>query len=73
LGFPANFAEQLTYAEQALSGAVASFEDVPTELAAGDYGVVTYAIITGVHFATIALLKISFSARPHRIRAILTD
>jgi hypothetical protein len=57
LGVPDNFADQLTYAEETFSGAVASFEDVPTELAAGDYGVATYDILTGADYATIAPLE----------------
>ena len=57
LGAPANFAEQLTYAEQTFSGAVASLEDVPAELAAGDYGAATYDVLTGADFATIAPLE----------------
>jgi hypothetical protein len=73
LGVPANFAEQLTYAEQTFSGAVASFEDIPTKLAAGDYGVATYAILTGADVASIAPLEDLILGARRRFKAPPSD
>jgi hypothetical protein len=57
LGAPANFAEQLTYAEDTFSGAVANLEDAPAELAAGDYGEAAYDVLDGADYASIAPLE----------------
>jgi hypothetical protein len=57
LGAPVNFAEQLTYAEQTFSYAVANLEDAPAELAAGDYGAATYDVLIGADYASIAPLE----------------
>ncbi len=57
LGGEANLADGLSQAEVDFSGAVASFEDVPAELAAGDYGSATYDVLTGVDYLSVVPLE----------------
>jgi len=57
LGAEANFAGGLADAENDFSYAVVNLEDIPAELAAGDYGVATYDVLIGADYASIAPLE----------------
>jgi hypothetical protein len=53
-----NFAGGLADAEDQFSYAVGSdFGDIPTELAAGDYGVATYDVLLGADYASVVPLE----------------
>jgi hypothetical protein len=53
-----NFAGGLADAEDQFGYAVvADFEDIPTEVAAGDYGVATYDVLLGADFASVVPLE----------------
>jgi hypothetical protein len=53
-----NFAGGLADAQDQFSYAVvADFGDIPTELAAGDYGVATYDVLLGADYATVVPLE----------------